>query len=154
MHVHIQLLQYNLLFVMYNNSLASRITRSLTNYTRIGHDEAGTHCTLSPEPATTIAELRQRVQDFWDSLSQDDIRHLCDHLNVIIPTCVAASGLHCVLMLLFGHPLLWRVCFIWSEFVIYSYNDKLLSHQFPIQRTCPFKVLHFFWQCIGPTITY
>ena len=32
--------------------------------------------TLSPEPATTIAELRQRVQDALDNLSQDDIRHL------------------------------------------------------------------------------
>ena len=30
---------------------------------------------LSPEPATTIAELRQGVQNSWDNLSQDDIRH-------------------------------------------------------------------------------
>ena len=30
---------------------------------------------LYPEPATTIAELRQLVQDVWDNLSQDDIRH-------------------------------------------------------------------------------
>ena len=29
--------------------------------------------TLSPEPATIIAELRQQVQDAWDSLLQDDI---------------------------------------------------------------------------------
>ena len=27
----------------------------------------------SPEPATTIAELRQQVQDAWVSLSQDDM---------------------------------------------------------------------------------
>ena len=32
--------------------------------------------TLSPEPATTIAKLRQWVQGAWDNLSQDDIRHL------------------------------------------------------------------------------
>ena len=32
--------------------------------------------TLSTEPPTTIAELRQRVQDAWDKLSRDDIRHL------------------------------------------------------------------------------
>ena len=31
---------------------------------------------LSPEPATTIAELRQRVQESWDNLSQDDMQHL------------------------------------------------------------------------------
>ena len=35
--------------------------------------------TLSPEPAKSIAELRQQVQDAWDNLSQDDIRHLHDH---------------------------------------------------------------------------
>ena len=32
--------------------------------------------TLSPKPTTAIAELRQRVQDAWDNLSQDDIWHL------------------------------------------------------------------------------
>ena len=31
---------------------------------------------LSPEPATTIAELRQRVQDTCENLWQDDIRQL------------------------------------------------------------------------------
>ena len=30
---------------------------------------------LSPESATIIVELRQRVQDAWENLSQDDIRH-------------------------------------------------------------------------------
>ena len=29
--------------------------------------------TLSPEPATTITELQQWMQDAWDSLLQDDI---------------------------------------------------------------------------------
>ena len=32
--------------------------------------------TLSPEPATTIAELRKRVQNAWDSPFQDDILFL------------------------------------------------------------------------------
>ena len=31
--------------------------------------------TLFPEPVTIIAELRQQVQDAWDNLSQDGIRH-------------------------------------------------------------------------------
>ena len=35
--------------------------------------------TLSPECATTNAKLRHWVQDAWDNLSQDDIRHLYDH---------------------------------------------------------------------------
>ena len=81
--------------------------------------------TLSLEPATTIAELWQRVQDAWDNLLQDDIQHLYDHLHARIYICIAIKGVHCVLMWLFGHPLLWHVCFIWSEFIIYSYNDKL-----------------------------
>ena len=57
-------------------------------------------------------------------------------------------GVYCVLMWLFGLSLLWHVCFIWSEFdIIYSYNDKLLSHQFSIQwiwswRCCIFPVVY------------
>ena len=31
---------------------------------------------FSLEPATTIAELRQRVGDAWDNLSHDDTRQL------------------------------------------------------------------------------
>ena len=45
---------------------------------------------LSPEPAKTIAELRQWVHDAWDNLSQDDIRHLQDSLHARIQACVAA----------------------------------------------------------------
>ena len=48
--------------------------------------------TLSPEPATTIPELRQRVQDALDNLSQDDIRHLYDRLHARKNTSVAARG--------------------------------------------------------------
>ena len=46
--------------------------------------------TLSREPATTIAKLRQWVQDSWDDLSQDDNRHLYDRLHVRIHARVAA----------------------------------------------------------------
>ena len=48
--------------------------------------------TLSPELATTIAGLRQRVQDAGNNLSQDDIRHLYDRLHAKIHVCVAARG--------------------------------------------------------------
>ena len=47
---------------------------------------------LSPESATTIAKLRQRVQDAWDNLSRDDFRHLYDPLHARIHVCVAARG--------------------------------------------------------------
>ena len=46
--------------------------------------------TFSTEPAMTIAELRQQVQDAWDNLSQDDIRHLYDRLHARKHSCVAA----------------------------------------------------------------
>ena len=48
--------------------------------------------TLPPEPTTPIAELRQRVQDTWNNLSQDDIRHLYERLNERIHACVATRG--------------------------------------------------------------
>ena len=48
--------------------------------------------TLSPEPATTIAELRKWVQDAWDNLSQDDIQYLYDRLHARIHACVAVGG--------------------------------------------------------------
>ena len=53
---------------------------------------------FSPEPATIIAELQQRMQDAWDSLSQDDIRHLYHCLHTRIHTCVVARGVHFVMM--------------------------------------------------------
>ena len=56
----------------------------------MGQDEVGTYS--SPEPATVIAELRQRVQDVCDNLSQDDIRHLYDRLHAGIHACVATRG--------------------------------------------------------------
>ena len=94
---------------------------------------------LSPEPATTIADFQHWVQNAWDNLSQDDIRHLHDRFHARIHAWVAAKGGYTALMWLFGHLLLWHVCFVWSEFVIiYSYNDKLyLSHHFAIQWTFP-----------------
>ena len=52
---------------------------------------------LSPEPATIIAELRRRVQDAWDNISQDDIRHLYNRLHARIHACVAArEGTLCI----------------------------------------------------------
>ena len=48
--------------------------------------------TLSPGPATTISELRQRVQDAWDNQLQDDTWHLCGRLLKRIHACLAARG--------------------------------------------------------------
>ena len=38
---------------------------------------------LSPEPATVVVELRKRVQDAWENLEQDDIRHLYGRLQAV-----------------------------------------------------------------------
>ena len=48
--------------------------------------------TLSPEPVTTIVELRQWVQEAWDNLLQDDIRLLDDRLHARIHAYVATRG--------------------------------------------------------------
>ena len=60
-----------------------------------------------------MAELRQQVQDAWDNLSQDDIRHLYVRLHA----CVAARGAKLCTDVTVWAPLT-VTCFIWSEFVI------------------------------------
>ena len=90
--------------------------------------------TLSPEPATTIAELQQQVQDVWDNLSQDDIRHIYDHLCTRIHACVAARGVHCVLM--YGNCLGTPYHDFFSFVLNLSRTSTVinyLSHQFSIQ---------------------
>ena len=42
-HVHIRLLQRNMLFVVYNNCPGHKNPRSPANWTRMGHDEVGTY---------------------------------------------------------------------------------------------------------------
>ena len=96
--------------------------------------------TLSPEPVTTTAE--QWVQDAWDHLSQDDIRHLYDCLHLRIQACIAAKG---------RNILYWCDCLgnPYCEFGLnlLSYTPTLinyLSHQFSIQWTCPWRFCIFF----------
>ena len=89
MYVQIQLLQCNVPFMMYNNW--PERTPDLLPVEHVW-DMMKQELTLSPEPATTIAKLRQWVQDAWDNLSQDDIQHLYDRLHVRIHACIAARG--------------------------------------------------------------
>ena len=67
-------------------TLTNNIPRSLA----LGHiwDVMNRKLTLSPEPATTIAELRQRVQDALNKL-QDNIRHFYDRVHGRIHIYVA-----------------------------------------------------------------
>ena len=73
---------------------------------------------LSPKSATITPELRQRVQDAWDNLSQDNIRHLDDRLHARIHACVATR---------WGYTVYWcnclgtsycELCFFLSEYII------------------------------------
>ena len=106
-------------------ALASKNHRSLTNWTHMGHDEAGTysfsrafhnHCQI----ATTGARCLGQSIEWWHSAPL--WLFACENTRL----CYRPMGVHCVLIWLFGHPLLWHVCFIWSEFIItYYYNDKL-----------------------------
>ena len=73
----------------------------------MGYDEAGPY---SFSRATTIDELRQRVEDAWVNPSQDDIRHLYDCLPGIRGTlCIdvtvwASLTVTCVFQLV-------RICY-------------------------------------------
>ena len=126
MQVHIRLLRCNILFVVYNNCPGQKDPQILHQLKTYGTWWSG-NLTLSPKPVTTIAELWQWVQDAWDSLLQDDIQHLYDHLHARIHTCISATGGTLCIDVTLGTP--YRdVCFIWSEFIIYSYNDKTTYH--------------------------
>ena len=78
MHVHIRLLLCNVLFVVYNCP-----GQRAPDLSPIEHvwDMMKQELALSPEPATVVVELRKRVQDAWDNLEQDDIRHLYGRLH-------------------------------------------------------------------------
>ena len=63
-HVHIQLLRRNVLFVVYKQLPLPARSPDLSPIEQVWH-MMKLELTLSPERATTIAELRQRVQDSW-----------------------------------------------------------------------------------------
>ena len=106
--------------------------------------------TLSPEPAAIIAELRQRVQEARDDISQEDIRHLYGCLNARIHACIDTRRDYTVYLCDYLGTPYCDMCFIWYEFIIYSYNDKLLVVS--IFYTMFLRVLHFLRQCILTSI--
>ena len=114
--------------------------RSLANWTRLGHDEAGTYSfSRACQIATTGTRCLGHSIAGWQSapLWPFACKNTCLHCRQREP--------HCVLMWLFGHTLLWPVFFIWSEFVImYSYNDKLPTASIFNTMNLSLKVLHFF----------
>ena len=97
-------------------ALTSKNSRFLANWTQMGHDEAGTysfcracqnHCRIATMGARCLGQsIAGYLTPSWPSACKNTC--LCCHQR----------GLHCVLIGLFGYPLLWHVCFIWSEFVI------------------------------------
>ena len=78
--------------------------------------------TLPPEPATTIAEMWQWVQDAWANLLLDDIWQLYDHLHGrILSALPSEEGTLCIDVPVWT-PL--TVTCVWIYYQ-YSYNDKL-----------------------------
>ena len=112
-------------------ALARRIHRSLANRTCMGHDEAGPysfsrachdHCWVVATGARCLGHTIVGSHAAPSRLSACENTHLC----------CCQSGLDCELMWLLGHPLLWHVCFIWSQFIIIrarnSMHYQILKH--------------------------
>lgn len=48
--------------------------------------------TRATRPPTTLTELREQVEQAWNNVSQDSIRHLYDRLDARVSACIAARG--------------------------------------------------------------
>ena len=75
----------HLVFLKSKVNSARYIEQIFCHCTRMEHDEGGSYSFFR-----ACYKLQQRVQDAWDNLSKDDIRHLHDHLHVRIHACVSA----------------------------------------------------------------
>ena len=143
-HINIQLLQHDMLFVVYNNcpgkqdpQISHQLNTCGTWWSRnlLFLLSRQNHCQIATMSAWC---LEQSIAGWysaplWPFECENTYLHCCQR------------GIHCVLMWLFGHLLLWHVCFIWSEFVIiYSYNDKLAVTSMFNTMNLSLKVLHFF----------
>ena len=104
-------------------ALASKIPRSLSNWTRMRHNEAGTYsfskvCHNHFWIATTDARCLGQYIAGWNSaplwlIACENTRLYCRQ-----------TGLHCVLMWLFEHSLLWHVFHL-----VWIYHHLLLQWQ-------------------------
>ena len=98
------------------NVLAIKNPRSHSNWTCMGHDEAGTfflHCLAQPWPLDNGYKMLRTI---YRRITFGTFMSAC--MREYKPA-LSPKGLHCVLMWLFGYPLLWLECFIWSEFVMH-----------------------------------
>ena len=141
MHIHIRLLRRNMLFMVYNcpGQQEPKISHQLNTYgTWWSGNLLSLQCLSQPFPNCDMCKMLGIITGWhsaplWMFVCKNTCLHCCQR------------GLHCELMWLFGHPLLWHVSFIWSEFLIMqSHNDKL-----PVTSICntmnlSLEVLHFF----------
>ena len=121
--------------------LASKIARSFANWTHKGHDEVRTYsfsraCHNHCQIATMGARHMGQSITEWHSapLWQNACENTHFHCH--------QTGLHSVLLWLFGHPLLWHVSF-----------DLNLSYKLPVTSTCntmdlSLRMLHFFFPAV------
>ena len=94
-HVHIRLLRRNVFFVLQDKPPWLVRSRNLSSIEHVW-DTMKQELTCSAELATTIVELRQRVEDTWDNLSRDEIRHLYGRFHLRIHACVASREVYTV----------------------------------------------------------
>ena len=133
-HVHIWLLRLNVLFVVYNcpDHPDPQISRQWN----------GNLLFLQslPKLFSNWDNRRKVLETLYRSMTFGTVVTVLmrEYMPVLPP-----EGVHCVMMWLFGNPLLWRVCH-WSEFVIiYSYNDKLPVISIFNTMNLSLKVSHF-----------
>ena len=94
------------------------------------------HAELQCDPVQ-MAELRQKVLDAWDNLSQDNIRYLYNRLHMRIHAFVAASGDTLRIDVSVWAPLT-VLCVSFGLNLSYTpIILNYLSRQFSIQWNCP-----------------
>ena len=142
-NVHIRLLRLNVLFVFVQlpGQQEPQISRQLNTYeTRWSGNILFLQTLPQPLPncdnGCNILGTIYRRMTFGTFMAF----RMWEYTPALLP-----GVLYCVIMRLFGHPLLWHVCFIWSGFVIiYSYNDKLPVTSIFNTMNLSFNVLYLF----------
>ena len=122
-------------------TLVRKNPRSLTTWTRMRHNEAKTysfsrafhnHCLIAGAKCFGQSIAGWHSASSWPFASEN-VRLRCRQRGCTVIWCDWLDTSYC------------DVCFIWSEFITYVYNDKL-SHQFAVvlEGVAFFPALHIY----------
>ena len=104
-------------------ALVSKIPRSLVSFNMLGTWWSGNLLFLQSlsQPLPNCDNGCKLLGKIYHRMTFDTFMTICmrEYTPALLPERV-----HCVLMWLHGHPLLWHVCFIWSEFIIYHISSN------------------------------